>query len=135
VLARHEDLPAVDRAVPGDHAVAGRPALVHPEVVGPVDRERVGLDEGTRVHQDLQTLPRRELAAIVLLLRGVAATGLERGLLLPPQLVDPILDGDGRVRAGRDVLVRGRHARQSSPPPRSGVPAMSASITTMRPWS
>ena len=79
---RDEDPAAVDRAVAGDDAVAGRALAVHPEVVRAVHRERVGLDERALVHQQVEPLAGGELAAVVLLLRRVAAAGREGGLLL-----------------------------------------------------
>ena len=58
-----------------------------------VDGERVGLHERARVHQDVEPLAGGQLALVVLLLRGVAPAGRERGLAALAELLDPILDG------------------------------------------
>ena len=68
VLAEDEHEPAVDRAVTGDDAVAQVALAVQAEVSRAVRDERVQLDERIRVEQQLQSLARRQLAAIVLLL-------------------------------------------------------------------
>ena len=114
VLARDEDLRAVDGAVPGDDAVARRTLTLHAEIVRPVHRERVGLDERALVHQHVETLTRGELAPVVLLLRGVASAGGEGCLPALAELLDAIFDRLSRlVAAGR-------------------VPGRSLSVVTMR---
>ena len=69
VLAEDEDEPAVDRAVAGDDAVAQVALAVETEVGRAVGHERVELDERVRVEQQLESLARGQLAALVLLRR------------------------------------------------------------------
>src|SRR5207244_2048189 len=103
------------RAVAGDDAVTGRSLLVHAEVLRAGDGERIRLNEGAMIHQDLEALAGGELAPVVLLLRGVSSPRRFGRLPPPPELVDPLLDR-GLLRGTGDVLVRRRH-------PRSVVPA------------
>ena len=120
VLRRHEHLASVDRAEPRDDAVARWPLLVHAEVVGAMHGERVGLHERALVHEDVQAFAGRELAAVVLLLGRVATAGGLGRLLLPPQILDALLDG-GRVLGlyfrSRSGVCRWRPSAQSSPAP------------------
>ena len=111
VLRCDEDLPPADRSVARHDAVARRALLVHPEVVCPVDRERVGLDEGALVHQELHAARGRSASRGRAAWRRLPASGGERRLPALAQLVDPFLDG-GRLR-GLDALVRGRHGAES----------------------
>src|SRR5262249_20841837 len=67
VLGEDEHLPALDRAVAGDDAVAEDLLRRHPEVVRPVRLELVELDEAAGVEQQLDPLPRGELSVLVLL--------------------------------------------------------------------
>ena len=66
VLAEHENEPAVDRAVAGDHAVAQVALRVEAEIRGAVRDEGVELDERAGIEQKLQALTRGQLAAFVL---------------------------------------------------------------------
>ena len=68
VLAEHEDEAAVDRAVAGDDAVAEDALVLEPESAAAVDDERVELDEGPRIEQQLEPLARGQLPFGVLLL-------------------------------------------------------------------
>ncbi len=72
VLREDEDLPAVDRAVAGDDAVAGDRCLLHAEVGAAVRDEPVELDERARVEQQIDPLARGELAGLVLALDASA---------------------------------------------------------------
>ena len=62
------------------------------EVVRPVHGQWIGLHEGSTVHQQLDALAGGQLAAVVLLLRRIPASGRE-GLPALAELVDPFLDG------------------------------------------
>ena len=62
VLAEDEDQPPVDRAVAGDDAIAEDALPVEAELRGPVGDERVELDEGPGVEQEVEALARRQLA-------------------------------------------------------------------------
>jgi hypothetical protein len=66
VLAEDEDQAAVDRAVAGDHAVAGDLGVVHAEVGAAVLDEHVPFFEGAVVEQQLDALARGQLALGVL---------------------------------------------------------------------
>ena len=66
VLAEDIDLPAVDRAPAGDHAVAGEARRRHAEVGAAVGDEHVELLEAALVEQHLEPLARGELALGVL---------------------------------------------------------------------
>ena len=91
VLGEDVDHAAVDGAPAGDHAVARDLGLLHAEVGAAVLDVHVELLEGVLVHQELDALARRELAALVL---GVdarlpaAEAGLRPALL---QLFDDFL--------------------------------------------
>ena len=66
ILAEHEHRTTVDGAGAGDHAVAWNALLGHAEVGAAVLDEHVDLFERAGVEQQLQTLARRQLAALVL---------------------------------------------------------------------
>ena len=66
VLGEHVDDATVDGAPARDHAVARDLGLLHAEVVAAVLDVHVELLEGVVVHQELDALPRGELAAFVL---------------------------------------------------------------------
>src|SRR5690606_15800933 len=70
VLRVDADLAAVDRAVPGDDAVARDPLPVEPEVAAAVLGEGVELGERAFVKERLDALTGGLLAALVLLLAG-----------------------------------------------------------------
>ncbi len=76
VLGENADLPAVDRAVAGDDAVAIRPVLLLPKGHRPVARERVELDERVLVQQRRDPLARCVLALGVLLLDRPGRPGM-----------------------------------------------------------
>src|SRR5207244_7705218 len=63
------------------------------------------------VHQDVESLARGQLPLVVLTLRRVASSGLERGPAALVELVDPILD---RPVGGGGCLLGLRHAGESS---------------------
>src|SRR5205085_1980216 len=73
VLREDEDLPALDGAVAGDHAVAEDLLLLHSEVVAAVDLELVELDEAARVEEQLDALAGGELPLLVLLVDPLLA--------------------------------------------------------------
>ena len=66
VLGEHIGDAAVDGAPAGDHAVAGDLGLLHAEIDAAVLDIHVELLEGALVEQELEPLPRGELAARVL---------------------------------------------------------------------
>src|SRR5262249_53016940 len=76
VLAEDADRPAVDRAVPGDHAIAIRAVRGHPEVRGAVPGQLVQLGERARVQQPLDPLAGGHLALGVLALDRAQRTVL-----------------------------------------------------------
>src|SRR5204863_6562492 len=78
VLREEEDEPPIDRAVPGDDAVAVDLPLLHPEVGAAVDLEAVELDEAARVDELLDPLARGELAVRVLALDALLAAAEQR---------------------------------------------------------
>src|SRR6476619_5598833 len=75
---------AVDGAPAGDHAVARDLALLHAEIDAAVLDIHVELLEGALVEQELEPLPRGELAAGVLGLDAPEATAFPRPS--PPDL-------------------------------------------------
>src|SRR5690606_31078486 len=96
VLREDRHLAAVDRAVPGDHAVAVRAVGSHAEVGGPVAGELVQLHERARVEQHRDPLPGRLLAPGVLLLHRPGGAGVDR-------LLDPAVQVGDLARGGADV--------------------------------
>ena len=78
VLGEDRDRAAVDRAVPGDDAVAEGALGVHAEVAGPVPGELVELGERARVEQGLDPLAGGHLPRRVLLLDGPLGAGVRR---------------------------------------------------------
>jgi len=66
-VGKDEDIPSVDCAGTGDHAVARDLALAHAKGLGPVHGKRVKLGERSRVAEELDPLPRGQLALRVLL--------------------------------------------------------------------
>eukprot|EP00967_Tisochrysis_lutea_P141045 scaffold258507_cov30-Tisochrysis_lutea.AAC.1 len=66
ILREDENPPPVDHPVPSDDTVSGWRLFLCVEVVGSVGLERVVLTEGARVEEELEALPRRELALVVL---------------------------------------------------------------------
>src|SRR5262249_7538126 len=91
VLAEEVDRPPVDLRVPGDDPVAERLLRLHPEVDAAVRHEPVELDERPLVDQEIDPLPRGELALLVLRLDALLPSALERELAHPAQLVLRIL--------------------------------------------
>ena len=67
VLAEDEHQAPVDGAVASDDAIAQVALLVQTEVGGPMDNERVELDERSRIQQQVQSLARGQLALGMLL--------------------------------------------------------------------
>ncbi len=59
VLGEEVDQPAVDRAVAADHTVAGNQLLLHPEVTAAVGDQRIDLDKGAGIEQQLDALASR----------------------------------------------------------------------------
>ena len=95
VLAEDEDLAAVDRAPPGDHAVGERAVVLDPEAVRPVAGEHVELDERARVEQEVEALAGGELAPLVLAADRRLVAGRARLFLQLGELLEPLVD---RVR-------------------------------------
>src|SRR4029077_20731299 len=89
VLGEGEDGAAVHRAPAGDDAVAGDVRLLHAEIGGAVLDEHVELLERVAVHQELDPLARRELAALVL---GVDARLATAGAGACAALFEPVDD-------------------------------------------
>src|SRR5690606_25472114 len=66
VLGEHAHRPAVDGAVPGDHAIAEDPLVLHPEIGAPGGDELGELDEAPLVPQGGDALPGGQLAGRML---------------------------------------------------------------------
>ena len=96
VLAEHVDEAPVDRPVPGDHAVPQHLLVRQPEIRRAMRDEAIQLHEGVRVHEEVDPLARRQLAARVL--RGDAR--LPAPLLRPAaelfQSLQLVVDGHAR---------------------------------------
>ena len=92
ILREQADRPAVDRAVAGDHAIAKRPALLHAEGAGAVNRKGIQLDKRARIEQRVNPLTRSQLAARALAL-GCLWVGGAGLLAAAAQLLDPFLRG------------------------------------------
>ena len=84
VLGEHVGDAAVDGAPAGDHAVAGDLAPLHAELDAAVLDIHVELLEGALVEQELEPLPRGELAAGVLGLDALQPAAFARPA--PPNL-------------------------------------------------
>ena len=119
--------------------------LVHPELVGPVAGEDVGLLEGARIEQLLDPLARGVLAAVVLLgdrgrvaLARLGAARLELGDLLLVGLGRVLAVGGGLAlahRGGADLVLRhgGGDASGGAPTPRSSATSVPLCGTKARP--
>ena len=86
VLGEDAHLAAVDRAVPGHHAVAVRPGLVQPERGGAVPGQLVHLDERVLVEQRVDALAGGHLALGVLLLHRPRRARVHRLVVAPVQV-------------------------------------------------
>src|SRR5690606_14580250 len=130
VLREHRDVAAVDRPVPGHHAVAVRPLAVEAEAGRPVPGELVELDEGPLIEQEGEPLPGGHLALGVLLLHRSLGAGVQRLLKAALKILD--LAG-GRVDV--DLLgAFGAHPSPTTPRSRPGprVRRVRSAITTDR---
>src|SRR5205085_2865896 len=78
VLGEHKYGPAIHGPPTGDDAIAGDLCVVHAELGRAVFDEHVELLERALVHEQLDTLARRELAALVLRLDARLATAFAR---------------------------------------------------------
>jgi hypothetical protein len=67
ILRENEDLPSVDQPVACDHPVTEDLLAVHAEIRTAVGLEAVDLDKRPRVQKQIDPLPGRDLAAVVLL--------------------------------------------------------------------
>ena len=105
VLGEHADVPAVDGAVAGDHAVAVGPVVGQAEVGRAVPGERVELDERARVEQQVDALPGGQLAPGVLPLDGLGRAGVDV-LVHPPVQVGQLAGGGVRGEWWRRIGVR-----------------------------
>src|SRR3712207_4763609 len=103
VLGEDAHRPAVDRAEPGDDAVAEGPLGVHAEGAGAVPGELVELGERARVQQRLDALAGGHLPRRVLLLDGAPGARVG-GLLDPPPEVGQLPGGRVDVDAAGDGL-------------------------------
>ena len=112
ILGEGEDGAAVDGAPAGDDAVAGDVRLLHAEIVGAVLDEHVELLERVAVHEQLDPLARRELAALVLGLDArlaAAGAGAVAALFEP---VDDVCHGSSAPRSpGRPDFVCRFHSK------------------------
>ncbi len=104
ILAEHEDQPAVDRAVAGDHAVARHFVLVHAEIVAAVLDEHVPFLEGTGVEQQFEPLARGELARRVLRFDPAGPAARPGCLPLFFQAVENIVHVASRPMNGADSI-------------------------------
>src|SRR4029079_14010209 len=66
VLAEHADRAPEHGAVAGDHCVAPRAVVAHPELALAMRAEAVELDDRAGIEQEVETLAGEELAALVL---------------------------------------------------------------------
>ena len=101
ILREHVDQPAIDAAKAGDEAVAGRPLLLHPEIVAAVRDKFVEFLECAFVEQQRDALARREFAGLVLALAAFGAAAGFRFGAAPAQL----LEGDLAWGIGHGSLV------------------------------
>ena len=103
------------RAPTGDDTVGERPVVLDTEAVGAVPGEHVELDERTLVEEDLEPLPRRQLAAVVLALDRRVGAGVDRLFLQLGQLIEAFLQG----HRGRDrcTAFSGCHAPEATSRP------------------
>src|SRR5207249_9287740 len=92
VLREHVDEPAVDLAVPGDHAVSEDLPLLHAEVGAAMRLELVDLDERAGIEQHVDPLARRELARFVLLADPLLAATPVGFAAAASQLFEVLLD-------------------------------------------
>ena len=98
--------PPVDLPESRDHAVAGDPAVLHPETVGAVRGEEVELDERAVVEQHLDAVARGGLAGCAPLVRRFGL-GMQRLVAALSVLVDLLLGDGGRRRAAELLRLRG----------------------------
>ncbi len=77
ILGKDENLPTVDRAPPGDHAVAGDLIVCHAEIGASVRFQTVQFSESVRVEQRVQTFTGGEFAALVLLADALGAAAFQ----------------------------------------------------------
>ena len=92
VLREDVDRPAVDRARSAHDAVSGDLRPLDPEVAAAVDDERVELEEGAAVEQQVDALVRRELSLGVLALDPLGASSLEARLAKGLEILDPLFE-------------------------------------------
>ena len=100
ILAEHADRPPVHGAVAGDHAVPVGPGGRHVEVRRAVPGQLVELGERARVAQQVDPLPRGQLAPLVLFGHRLRRSGVHR-LVPPPLQIGDSARGGVRVGCGR----------------------------------
>ena len=91
ILTEHEDDPAVDGAVAGDHPVAGNGGVGHAEVGAAVLDEHVPFLEAAVVEKQLDAFARAELAFGMLRVDALLAAAPARGLALAFELFNDVV--------------------------------------------
>ena len=86
ILREHVDQPAVDAPEAGDETVAGRPLLLHPEIIAAVRDKFVEFFKRAFIEQQRDALAGRELAGLVLALAALRAAAGFRFGVAPAQL-------------------------------------------------
>ena len=125
VLRERVDLPAVDRPVARDDAVARHELVLHAEVAAAVRHQLVELLEGARVEQGLHALARRQLPGVAVALEPVLAAAQLR----PPLEVRQLF---GRGRHCAAPLAAAQSFRNRSMPRSVSGCLKSASMTDGR---
>ena len=106
VVREEKDLPPVNRAIPGHHAITRDFLFAHSEGLGPVDREGVQLGEGSWIQEQIDALARGQLSLGVLLLRRIAAPVHGVVFALAQQIYLALRRRRGLLRAGIPGLAR-----------------------------
>ena len=91
VLGIKKHLAAVDGAVAGDNAIAGKSLLVHTEIMTLMFGQHVYLDEAANVEDVIDPLTCRQPAAVTQLLQTILAAALLRPRFYGFELFDRLL--------------------------------------------